>query len=90
MKTLNNIVLEQRRKALDYSKNISQNHKPFTSPLEVKLKRHHMGTYCGAFFIVVSGVFFIFKIYSLATGLFIGGITTLGFNLVLLKSLNKK
>ncbi|WP_196343663.1 hypothetical protein [Paraclostridium sordellii] len=49
-----------------------------------------MGSSCGILVILASIVFYVVKSYNVATGLVIGGILTLGFNLITLKSLNKK
>lgn len=90
MKSINNKVLEKRKKAMEASKKIVKDYKVFKAPLEVRKKRSILGSSCGTFVILVGGVFYIVKLYSIATGLIIGGITTLGFNLIVLKSLNKR
>ncbi|GAA0104100.1 hypothetical protein UT300013_07220 [Paraclostridium sordellii] len=90
MKSGNNKALENRKKAMESSKKIIQGYKVFTAPLEVRKKRSILGSSCGILVILASIVFYVVKLYNVATGLVIGGILTLGFNLITLKSLNKK
>lgn len=90
MKPGNNKALENRKKAMESSKKIIQDYKVFTAPLEVRKKRSILGSSCGILVILASIVFYVVKSYNVATGLVIGGILTLGFNLITLKSLNKK
>ncbi|AUN14252.1 hypothetical protein [Paraclostridium sordellii] len=90
MKSGNNKALENRKKAMESSKKIIQDYKVFTAPLEVRKKRSILGSSCGILVILASIVFYVVKLYNVATGLVIGGILTLGFNLITLKSLNKK
>lgn len=90
MKSGNNKALESRKKAMESSKKIIQDYKVFTAPLEVRKKRSILGSSCGILVILASIVFYVVKLYNVATGLVIGGILTLGFNLITLKSLNKK
>lgn len=90
MKSGNNKALENRKKAMESSKKIIQDYKVFTVPLEVRKKRSILGSSCGILVILASIVFYVVKLYNVATGLVIGGILTLGFNLITLKSLNKK
>lgn len=90
MKSGNNKALENRKKAMESSKKIIQDYKVFTAPLEVRKKRSILGSSCGILVILASTVFYVVKLYNVATGLVIGGILTLGFNLITLKSLNKK
>lgn len=90
MKSLNDKALESRKKAMKSSKKIIQDYKIFTAPLEVRKKRSILGISCGTLVILVGGVFYTIKSYNIATGLVVGGIATLGANLVTLKSLSKK
>lgn len=90
MKSINNKALESRKNAMESSKKITQDYKVFTSPLEVRKKRSMLGSSCGTLVILVGGVFYAVKSYNVATGLVVGGIATLGFNLITLKSLNKR
>lgn len=90
MKSGNNKALENRKKAMESSKKIIQDYKVFTAPLEVRKKRSILGSSCGILVILASTVFYVVKLYNVATRLVIGGILTLGFNLITLKSLNKK
>ncbi len=90
MKTLNSKALENRKKAIESSKKIVKDYKIFTAPLEVRKKRAILGATCGTLGVLAGGAFYVVKSYNIATGLMIGGVTTLGVNLVTSKLLNKK
>lgn len=95
MKSINDKVLKSRRKALDFSKEISKNASRqsfdiLNAPIEVKRKRSITGSYIGIVLMLVGGVSYLVKFYSIAGKIITLGTITLGSNLSILNYLNKK
>lgn len=95
MKSINDKVLQSRRNALDFSKEISKNASRqsfdiLNAPIEVKIKRSTTGSYIGIGLMLIGGVSYLVKFYSIAGKIITLGAITLGSNLLVLSYLNKK
>ncbi|WP_042351375.1 hypothetical protein [Bacillus massiliigorillae] len=95
MKSINEALLNKRKAAIESSMRISRNatKKSFEilhAPPEVKRKSSIIGSYIGISLLAIGGVSFIIGFSSIAIGLSICGLLTLGSNLVTLKFLKNK
>ena len=95
MKSFDEALLNKRKAAIESSKKISRNatKKSFEilhAPPEVKRKSSIIGSYIGISLLAIGGISYLLGFSSVAIGLSICGLLTLGSNLATLKFLKNK